>query len=296
MTERRRNIREWILPKSPTRLRVLTAILIAVLIGELCYRHWRPSVEIATEHYVIYSTAAPEQTRRVGAVMEQLHAAYRKVFASFPQVGREHSKLKLKLFKNRDEFRRCNRGVGWAEGFYLNPYCHGYYGTKESNPVHWMVHEAVHQLNEEVAGFKLAKWAEEGVATFFSTSIFDKDGCRLGDLDRNTYPLWWVEDMTLSGDIQKDIADKKIIPLRAIISNRGGPSLDEQFNLYYIHWWSLTHYLFHYDGAKYRSRCLELIREGADLESFEKHIGLTERVQGEWYSHLQGLQRLLNQR
>jgi hypothetical protein len=35
-----------------------------------------------------------------------------------PQFRREHPKLKVKLFKDRAEFRRINSGLGWAEAFY----------------------------------------------------------------------------------------------------------------------------------------------------------------------------------
>lgn len=287
-----------IMPKQPKRLFFLVSILAVVLAIQWGYPAvnemlWRPSATIVTDHYVIYSTATPEQTRDIGQVLEALHSTYARFFASFPQVSREHPKLKLKLFKNREEFRKCSSVVAWAEGYYERPFCRAYYNNG-SNSAFWMVHEAVHQLNAEVTSLGLAKWAEEGVATYFSTSVYAQGAFHLGDLDWNTYPLWWIEGMRLSGDINKDIADTQIIPLRAVVTNRGGPILDWHFNLYYIHWWSLTHFLFHYENGKYRSNALQVLREGGTLKSFEKHIGPVARVQNEWYRYLQELQRQLN--
>ncbi len=284
-----------IMPQRPKRLFILVSILVALMAVHWGYPAvtewlWRPTVTIATDHYLIYSTATPEQTRETGQVLEALHSTYAKLFAGFPRATREHPKLQLKLFKNREEFHRCSSAVGWAEGYYVKPCCYAYYDNG-SNSAFWMVHEAVHQLNEEFVSLNLAKWAEEGVATYFSTSVFAQSAFRLGDLDWNTYPLWWIESMELSGDINKDIANTQIIPLRAIITNRGGPILDWHFNLYYIHWWSLTHFLFHYENGKYRNHFLQVLREGGTLDSVEKCIGPIEQVQGEWYRYLQDLQR-----
>ncbi len=152
-----------------------------------------------------------------------------------------------------------------------------------------MVHEAVHQLNHEVARFDLAKWADEGIAEYFSTSEIDAQGLHLGQIDRHTYPIWWLGKMELSGDIRKDIERSKIIPLAAIVSGSGGPDIDEHFNLYYIHWWSLSHFLFHYENGKYRQAYLQVIAAGGTVEAFEKHIGPIDRIQQQWYEYLRRL-------
>ena len=109
-----------------------------------------------------------------------------------------------------------------------------------------------------------------------------------GQIDGNTYPIWWLDELKLSGDIQKDIASNQIIPLRAIITGRGGPNIDENFNLYYVHWWSLSHFLFQFEGGKYREAYGKVLQAGGSLEAFEKQVGPIERIQGEWYLYLQG--------
>lgn len=243
-------------------------------------------MEITTEHYIIYSSATPEQTQKIGEVVETLYGAYRDTFSGPVDFGREHARLKLKLFKDRARFRQKNRGVGWAEAFYRYPYCYAYYSADEVSPYHWMVHEAVHQLNHEVAKFNLAKWADEGIAEYFSTSEIDRMGLHLGKIDRHTYPIWRLGEMKLTGDIKNDIERVKIIPLAAIISGSGGPDIDEYFNLYYIHWWSLSHFLFHYENGAYRQGYMEVIRSGGTVGAFKKHIGPIERIQQQWYEYL----------
>jgi hypothetical protein len=48
--------------------------------------------------------------------------------------------------------------------------------------------------------------------------------------------------------------------------------------------------LFDGQNGKYREHVAPLLRDGASLASFEKHIGPIERLQAEWYQHLQELQ------
>src|SRR5581483_770218 len=152
------------LPKNRRRFWILFGLLLVLAVATIWYRHWSPKMELSTAHYTIRSTASPEQTRKVAEMVEILNTAYLRVFTNLPPAtGR---KLQLKLYRDRAECRRVNPWVGWAEAFYRKPYCNAYYSEDEVNPYHWMLHEATHQLNNEVAHFKLAKWVDEGLATY----------------------------------------------------------------------------------------------------------------------------------
>jgi hypothetical protein len=280
----------WLLPPKPKRLLILFGLLLALVGGDKIYRRWTPTNTLTTAHYTIRSSALPAQAEEIGGKLETLHAAYGDLFKSWPEVRQPHALLKVKLFKDRQEFRRCNRGIGWAEAFYRPPYCHAYYSADEINPHQWMLHEAVHQLNHEVAHLDLAKWADEGLSEYLSTSRLRDGRLEVGYVDSNTYPVWWLDELPLSGDLNRDLTNGTIIPLRTILAGKGGPALDDSFNLYYLHWWSLMHLLFDGEGGKYRAGVLPLLLEGATLESFEKHIGPVDRLQAEWYQHLHGLQ------
>jgi len=146
---------------------IYLAILLMVVIWRYCPRPWTPARRVETPHYLIASTASPAQTEQVGQVVELLYNAYSNRFGTLSTFRHEHPRLKLLLYKDRREMRWVNPGLGWAEAFYREPYCRAYYSAEEQNPCHWMLHEATHQLNREVAQLNLAQWLEEGIAEYF---------------------------------------------------------------------------------------------------------------------------------
>src|SRR4029078_11529832 len=101
-----------------------------------------------------------------------------------------------------------------------------------------MLHESVHQLNHEVAHLKLEKWLEEGLADYFATSRLNTNELVVGRIDPNNYPVWWMDTFGTSCRLSDNIRNGSVIPLRSIITNRGGPSMRRHFNLYYLHWWT----------------------------------------------------------
>lgn len=238
-----------------------------------------------TSHYLIYSSATDERTNKVAVAVESLHAAYASVFRARAVPG-DKKKLILVLYKDRAEFKRNNRSSPWAEAYYLSPRSHAYFDASGPNPYHWMIHEATHQLEREVSGFKRVKWVDEGLASYFGASRISAGKLNLGEIDADAYPIWWLGRCRLSGSLERDIANGQIIPLRNIIEGRGGPDINRSFNQYYIHYWSLTHFLFHYRNGTYAKAYKRLIADGASLENFERIIGPVDRIQEEWYGYL----------
>lgn len=194
----------WLLPQKPARLLVLFGILLVIVGGEKIYRWWTPTHLHDTAHYHIQSSAQTSQTEETGTRMELLYATYMELFGNVPATTNTSAMLQVKLYRDQREFKRCNR-VGWAEALYLPPYCHAYFSADEINPHHWMLHEGVHQLSHEVAHLHLAKWADEGMAEYFSTSMLRDGRLELGHVDRNTYPVWWLDELKLSGDLDHDL-------------------------------------------------------------------------------------------
>jgi hypothetical protein len=274
-----------------TRLLCYLLVLLGVLAWKFCPRPWHPAIRLETAHHLILSSATQAQTAETVQMLELLYNAYSNRFGSLMQAQLSHPRLKVKLFKDRDEFRRINPGLGWAEAFYREPYCLAYFSANEINPYHWMLHESVHQLNREVAHLDLEKWLEEGLAEYFSTSRVVSNRLALGRIDINTYPVWWMEEIATSPDMAENIRNGSVIPLRAIITNRGGPSMNSQFNLYYLHWWTLTHYLF--QSVEHSEDAVALARQGGGLKSFEQMIGPVEKVQAEWHSYVRRLKSAL---
>ena len=247
------------------------------------------AIKAQTEFFDIRSTAPIEQTARMGKNLEILHQTYNEFFAGMTPRYRRAERYKIILYKNQDEFHANSPAPVWAEAYYKPPYSYAYFSDK-GNCCHWMMHEAVHQLNREWMGLRLAPWINEGIASYFSSSQLNLNDISLGEIDRSTYPIWWLADLKLSGALQDDIASGQIIPLRVIISGEGGPEKDSEFNRYYIHYWSLSHFLLHYDNGKYAGAYRPLIKEGGSLGEFEKMLGPVDKIEREWYVYLQELQ------
>jgi hypothetical protein len=262
-------------------------VVAAIAVWKFVPRPWRASVKVETSHHIIYSTATRQQTEDTAHTLELLYNAYSNRMGPLPQFRRDHSKLKLKLFKDRAEFRWVNPNMGWAEAFYREPFCRAYFAAGESNPYHWTLHESTHQLNHEVAGLKLEKWLEEGLATYFSTSRLGSNDLMLGRIDMDAYPVWWIELIATEPDLNENIRNGSVIPLRTIILNKGGPSMNGHFNLYYVHWWTLTHFVF--ETPQRSGKALDLVRAGGGLEAFEKTIGPVEQVQQKWHAYVRQL-------
>ncbi len=273
------------------RLLILFAVFVAIAAWAYGPRPWPAKVMIETEHYAIRSSATEEQTREIGQVAEIVYSGYLRLMGDLQRTVQPHPRLGIKLFKDRREFRRCNRVYDWAEAFYRPPYCYQYYSAGEVHPYHWMMHEATHQLDDIAARLRVSQWLEEGLACYVSTSRIVDTTLHPGDVDTNTYPVWWLDSMELSGDLAADKKSGTIIPLRAIVSGRGGPSVNLRFNLYYLHWWSLTHFLMHYEKGRYREDLSRLIAEGGGLAAFEKYIGPVEDIERQWYGYLAELQK-----
>ncbi len=204
--------------------------------------------------------------------------------AALPGFATNHAKMQVKLYKDRAELRKINPGLGWAEAFYSPPYCRAYYSAEEINPFHWMLHESVHQLNHEVAHLQLEKWLEEGLAEYLSTSQLRATELAVGKIDLNTYPVWWIDELATSTNLTENLTNGSVIPLRAIITNRGGPSMNNYFNLYYLHWWTLTHFVF--ESETHRANAIKLLQRGGDLAAFEELIGPVEQIQTEWHDYV----------
>jgi hypothetical protein len=268
------------------------ALILLVLAGEKAYRLWFPKRVVETAHYRIRTTATEAQAARIGGALELLHDTYRAALAPALPAGEPAGKYQVDLYKDRKEFRRVNKGVKWAEAFYRMPVIHAYYAVAEANSAEFFTHEAVHQLNAELGGFPLRKWLSEGLACYYSaTRVVPGRTLEPRLIDLEAYPAYWIYTAARTGDLEQDRANGSFIPLATLIEDRGGPDLDEHFNLYYVHWWTLVYFLHHYADGTYADRVPALVKEGGSLPGFEFIVGPANRVEREWYAFLVGLRK-----
>jgi hypothetical protein len=67
--------------------------------------------------------------------------------------------------------------------------------------------------------------------------------------------------------------------------------MNDHFNLYYLHWWTLTRFIF--ESEKYHDRALLLAQRGGGLDAFEAIIGPVDQVQIEWHDYVRRLKAAL---
>ncbi len=132
--------KRW-LSASTKRILVYCALFGILVAWDSWRRHWSPGLTLETEHYRILSSATEEQTKEIGEATEALFEAYTKFFAGLFTNSTGGARLRMNLYKDREEFRRCHRFIGWAEALYQKPYCEAYFSTSEINPRHWMLHD-----------------------------------------------------------------------------------------------------------------------------------------------------------
>ena len=279
--------------KKRTRVLLLLVVAAALYAGSQIFQKDvapRPEAAVAenvvTAHYVISSTATAAQTLQIAEAVEHLHTAYLNFFP-LKASATLAPKLQLILYKDQAQFKEYNRAASWAEAYYLPPNCHAYFAADEKNPYHWMLHEATHQLNHQVARIADSKWINEGLASYFGTSAVKNGKLIPGLIDFDTYPMWAVARLKLTGDLDTDLGSGKIIALRAIVTGAGGPQFAEKVNTYYVGYWSLSHFLFHYQGGVYAEKYRALIVAGGTIEDFERLIGPIEKIQSQWYGYLE---------
>ena len=274
------------------------AILPFVLGLQACKRHDPPSAaqirakklelpanprRFETAHYLIWSSATDAQTRDVGVATEALREAYVRLF---PPSQSQQGKLILVLYRDRAEFELHNRSSPWAEAYYLPPASHAYIATGEANPYHWMLHEATHQLVHEISGFRPPRWVGEGFASYLGASKLTAHGLDVGNADPNAYPVWWLHRHPLTGSRLRDIASGQFVPLRALLTGKGGPDVNRDFNSYYLCAWSLTEFLLHGNDRRYAKGYLRFIAQGGGEPEFETLVGPVDEIEAAWYRDL----------
>lgn len=238
-----------------------------------------------SRHFEILSSADPAMTARAAAAAEALVDGYARSFPDMPEWPAA-KKLQVRIYASREEFQVNNRSRPWAEAYYHRGVSHAYLDPGKPNPFHWLLHEVVHQLNREVTGYAKEKWINEGMATYFGSSLVADGRLQPGVMDLHAYPLGWLKRWPLSGDWDTDVQAGKVIPLRALITGQGGPPLDATVNAHYMAYWSLSHFLLHHDGGRHAAGYRELVRHGGSLPDFERHIGPVADIERDWYAYL----------
>lgn len=201
-----------------------------------------PGTVRTSAHYRVETVVDSVRTDSLLGRVETLHAAFFRAFA-LPEPRRAPA-MNLRLYRDRDEMHRAEQMPDWAEGLYRDGWCIQYLQQGESNPWHWTVHEATHQLVAERARLALPRWLNEGLACLFSVSRMDSSGLHLGSVDAGAYPAWWLKDYRPTGNRSADLKNGKLQSLETIVRGGGVEPEDGDLNLAYLSWWTVTRFLW----------------------------------------------------
>src|SRR5262245_57545896 len=89
-----------------TRLFVYLLIVGAFAAWKFVPRPWHPSTQVENGHHLIYSTADRGQIADTAHALGLVYQAYSNRLGSLDTFQRDHARLKVKLYKDRAEFRR----------------------------------------------------------------------------------------------------------------------------------------------------------------------------------------------
>ena len=132
----------------------------------------------------------------------------------------------------------------------------------------------------------MTKWVDEGLACLFSTAREVNGNIALGTIDTTSYPMWWIARLKFTGDMDNDIKANKLMKLEYLIKGEGGLPINKYFNLYYIQWYSLVHYLVFGENGKHKDSFKKYVFNQCPVDEFEKYFGPIDEIQRQWYDHL----------
>ncbi|MBK8802212.1 MAG: hypothetical protein IPN71_09195 [Fibrobacteres bacterium] len=250
--------------------------------------HAAKALELHSAHYTIWSSAPAPRAQMALQATESLHQRWQAWVGG--HTKHDTSRHQLMLYGSRTEMRQALPGIGWAEAFYNGKQCVQYDDPSASRPLHWLVHEATHQLVAEDAHLTLPRWANEGLACLFSVSRMvpgpqNRLEIRLATVDPNTYPTWWLPRFKLSGVMSTDLNEEKIILPTTILKEPESVDISNSLNQHYLSWWSMASFFHAADSQAWKKW---IITDGTD-EGLMRRFGPRKTLDDRWYAHLMRL-------
>ena len=222
---------------------------------------YAPGITITTEHYDIHTTLLdPLMLRQVPGFIE---SAYREYQKQLPSPIETKTRLTIYLFGTRQEWEDFTKkfvGRQWRHylkirkgAYYSNGACVAYnIGRKKTFSV--LAHEGWHQFNSRHFAYRLPSWLDEGIATLFEISRYDKG---------RFYFEAYKNGGRLAG-LRKTILTKNMIPLKELISLNPGYVIDntESVLAFYSQAYALVRFLREEDYGKRLGNYQNLLMAG----------------------------------
>ncbi|HZL86767.1 MAG TPA: hypothetical protein VFB96_00205 [Pirellulaceae bacterium] len=225
--------------------------------------YWR----LETENYTIQTNHSAKEALELARHLEDLHTIWRQAFFSYwtnadglkhrmsggnEPLLRKEAKLKVVLFKNRQEYAtqlvEAEPKIDLTTGIYRAQDQTAYFYGGDSTVIPTWFHEGTHQLFQEMEGAveepgkEQNFWIIEGVALWMESLTRHEGYWTIGGFDADR--LQFARYRALSGDFS--------IPLAKLATlGRDEVQQHEDIRKLYAHAAGLTHYLRDGEGGKY---------------------------------------------
>ena len=238
-------------------------------------------ITITTKHYTIHTTLLdPLMLRQIPAFMESAHRAYQK---QLPKPISTQTKFTVYFFAKRDQWEEFTEGFAGPNAhiylqikkgaYYLNGACVAYnIGRSRSFSV--LAHEGWHQFDSKHFAYRLPSWLDEGIATLFETSTYEKGNFTFQP-ERNGGRL---------GSLRKAILSNKMIPLQKLIALNPGEVVNDidAISAFYGQSYALVRFLRE-DGygkhlSKYHNLLLGALRGNWPLDPRLRQIAANRNI------------------
>lgn len=260
-------------------------------------RGWR----VETEHFEVVTNHSLDEGVALAKRLEQLHRAWRQLFAAYHTTPAELKKMvragkpnsrpskrhKVVYFRNRDEYIKHlvkrQPGIERSIGIYKTSDRTAYFFAGEDQDPGTVLHEATHQLFQETSSAKrkVAQkanvWIVEGIACYMESL---RSGNR-SDTDEPTGydTVGGYNVARLPGARIRLLEDRFYVPFAELL-RLGGPLLQRhpQAATIYTQAAGQAAFLMHYDAGHYRGALVDYLRAiYANRARFDTLTRLTER-------------------
>jgi hypothetical protein len=232
---------------------------------------------IDTTDYTVYSDLPKPLLNEITHRLEKMVTEYRDRTESLSS-NHDQRKLPLYLFSNRDDYIDQG-GRQDSAGLFDGEHLLAYVGTRpDTRAWHVIQHEAFHQYLAGKLGYDVPVWLNEGLAEYFSESMYTGDGFVSGIVPPAR--LKRLQE-ALKSDSMLSVAELIEMP-----HARWNAQLRQEN---YDMAWSLVQFLAHGDGGKYQDDMVRYVQEARTermaARAFEEIFGDEKAVQERWRAY-----------
>ena len=249
-------------------------------------------------HYLIHTNLTRDEVRAIGAHMDLIFAEYQKRFSSFS--SRRQAPFELYLFRKQEQYlahmKACGIDAANSGGMFVySERAKGLFtfvqGKSRAVTFETLQHEGFHQFAFDYIGPGLPVWVNEGLAQYFQDGLLISGAMNLGLVNGTRLAAVKAGLKTTSAaDFDRLIKMTDAQWAATLITK------PKESGLLYDQAWSVTFFLIHGDGGRYRpnfeSFLTLLSKDLPPAEAFAQAFGSpdTSSFYKRWNAYIQALE------